>query len=166
MKIQAWDICWKVLWLSKKRIPLFWSEPLFYFYPQLDKAYVSTLKGEGKRKHMEDVLSSIYKEQEKTIEEKVDIYSSFWGRHEKDISRALSDAFSLDSSDIFNDLRCYVSMNPISPRFLSDGSFEVFYLNSGKGAIGTAIHEIIHFFWFLYGTTPFMTVRRNMSAQA
>lgn len=38
-------------------------------------------------------------------------------------------------------------MNPISPRFLSDGSFEVFYLNSGKGAIGTAIHEIIHFFW-------------------
>lgn len=115
---------------------------------------------------MEDVLSSIYKEQEKTIEEKVDIYSSFWGRHERDISRALSNAFSLDSSDIFNDLRCYVSMNPISPRFLSDGSFEVFYLNSGKGAIGTAIHEIIHFFWFLYGTTPFMTVRRNMSAQA
>ena len=45
---------------------------------------------------MEDVLSSIYKEQEKTIEEKVEIYSSFWGKHEKDISRALSDAFSLD----------------------------------------------------------------------
>ena len=136
-----------IMAFQKEDAASFWSEPLFYFYPQLDKAYVSTLKGEGKRKHMEDVLSSIYKEQEKTIEEKVEIYSSFWGRHERDISRALSDAFSLDSSDIFNDLRCYVSMNPISPRFLSDGSFEVFYLNSGKGAIGTAIHEIIHFFW-------------------
>ena len=85
-----------IMAFQKEDAASFWSEPLFYFYPQLDKAYVSTLKGEGKRKHMEDVLSSIYKEQEKTIEEKVEIYSSFWGKHERDISRALSDAFSLD----------------------------------------------------------------------
>ena len=155
-----------IMAFQKEDAASFWSEPLFYFYPQLDKAYVSTLKGEGKRKHMEDVLSSIYKEQEKTIEEKVDIYSSFWGRHERDISRALSNAFSLDSSDIFNDLRCCVSMNPISPRFLSDGSFEVFYLNRGMGAIGRPIHYIIHFFRFFYETTTFMTVRRNMNDQA
>ena len=68
-----------IMAFQKEDTASFWSEPLFYFYPQLDKAYVSTLKGEGKRKHMEDVLSSIYKEQEKTIEEKVEIYSSFWG---------------------------------------------------------------------------------------
>ena len=66
-----------IMAFQKEDAASFLSEPLFYFYPQLDKAYVSTLKGEGKRKHMEDVLSSIYKEQEKTIEEKVDIYSSF-----------------------------------------------------------------------------------------
>ena len=68
-----------IMAFQKEDSSFFWSEPLFYFYPQLDKAYVSTLKGEGKRKYMEDVLSSIYKEQEKTIEEKVEIYSSFWG---------------------------------------------------------------------------------------
>ncbi len=39
-------------------------------------------------------------------------------------------------------------MNPIEPRFLKEHRFDVFYLNSEKGAIGESIHEIVHFMWF------------------
>ena len=39
-------------------------------------------------------------------------------------------------------------MNPIEPRFLKEKYFDIFYLNSERGAIGESIHEIIHFFWF------------------
>ena len=33
-----------IMAFQKEDSSFFWSEPLFYFYPQLDKAYVSTLK--------------------------------------------------------------------------------------------------------------------------
>lgn len=49
---------------------------------------------------------------------------------------------------LFNDLRCNVSMNPIEPRFLKERCFDIFYLNSERGAIGESIHEIVHFVWF------------------
>jgi len=39
-------------------------------------------------------------------------------------------------------------MSPIAPRYLQERYFDVFYLNSEKGAIGSSIHEIIHFVWF------------------
>ena len=39
-------------------------------------------------------------------------------------------------------------MNPIEPRFLKEHRFDIFYLNSEKGAIGEIIHELIHFIWF------------------
>lgn len=39
-------------------------------------------------------------------------------------------------------------MNPIGPRFLEERCFDVFYLNSERGAIGVGIHEMVHFVWF------------------
>ncbi|MCB2286611.1 hypothetical protein LGK99_05770 [Clostridium algidicarnis] len=42
----------------------------------------------------------------------------------------------------------YILLNPISPRYLDNDSFDIFYLNSEKGALGLSLHEIIHFVWF------------------
>ena len=39
-------------------------------------------------------------------------------------------------------------VNPVSPRYLKEHSFDVFYLNSERGALGNALHEIVHFVWF------------------
>lgn len=36
----------------------------------------------------------------------------------------------------------------MSPRFLEAHAFEVFYLNSERGALGMALHEMTHFLWF------------------
>ena len=49
---------------------------------------------------------------------------------------------------MFNDLVCNISLNPVSPRYLKAHSFDVFYLNSERGALGNALHEITHFVWF------------------
>ena len=76
------------------------------------------------------------------------MYSQYWDVCRSQISAALSDAFSVDCSRLFNDLQCNVTMNPIEPRFLREHRFDIFYLNSERGAIGESIHEIIHFMWF------------------
>lgn len=126
----------------------FWSEPLFHFYPQLDRAYAASLPFPERRNYIEQVLRTVYVELEDSINEKADLYSKHWDNCKGQIIAALSDAFCIDCSKRFNDLRCNVSMNPIEPRFLKEQRFDIFYLNSERGAIGESIHEIIHFVWF------------------
>jgi len=126
----------------------FWSEPLFYFYSQLDKTYAESLPLVEKTKYIEQYLRSEYPKLKDMIEQRISLYSKYWGECEKQISDALSDAFEIDCSMLLNDMKCNITMNPVCPRFLQEHSFDIFYLNSEKGAIGMAIHEIIHFIWF------------------
>ncbi len=93
-------------------------------------------------------MREIYPEIKETIDEKVVVYSRHWEICRPQITAALSDAFSVDCSVIFNDLRCNVTMNLVEPRFLEEHCFDIFYLNSKKDAVGESIHELIHFVWF------------------
>lgn len=138
----------QIIGFQNKEKTTFWSDSLYYFFPELDKAYTSTLPLTEKKKHIDRVLRKIYIELEDTINEKTMLYSQHWKSCRVQISDALSDAFDTDCCTLFNDLNCNISMNPISPRFLEEHSFDVFYLNSERGAIGSSIHEIIHFMWF------------------
>ena len=126
----------------------FWAEPLFHFYPQLDKAHADSLSLSEKKNYIQGVLSRVYDEQETVINKKAEMYSKHWAECKPQIVAALSEAFDCDCSALFNDLKCNISLNPIDPRFLREHSFDIFWLNSEKGAIGKAIHEIIHFVWF------------------
>ena len=126
----------------------FWYEPLFYFYPQLDKARALSMRGEERKNYLARELRQAYAGLEKTIDEKVVLYSRHWERCRPQVTAALSDAFKVDCATMFNDIKCSVTMNPIAPRFLRQRAFDVFYLNSEKGAVGMALHEIIHFVWF------------------
>ena len=126
----------------------FWSEPLYHFYPQLDKAYATSLPFSERKDYIERSLRVAYVELEDTITKKVALYSQHWASCKEQITAALSDAFGVDCTCLFNDVRCNLSMNPIEPRFLKERCYDTFYLNSERGAIGEGIHEIIHFVWF------------------
>ena len=126
----------------------FWSEPLYHFYPQLDKVYAASLPFSKRKEYIEHTLRAVYVELEDAINKKVALYSRHWDVCKEQITEALSDAFDVDCRKLFNDLRCNVSMNPIEPRFLKERCFDIFYLNSERGAIGESIHEIVHFVWF------------------
>lgn len=126
----------------------FWSEPLYHFYPQLDKAYAASLSFNQRKEYLERTMRRVYVEQEDVINEKVALYSRHWAACKGQVTAALSDAFGVDCAGLFNDIRCNVSLNPISPRFLKEHSYDTFYLNSQQGAIGVGIHELIHFVWF------------------
>lgn len=126
----------------------FWSEPLYHFYPQLDRSHAKSLPFDQRMQYMEDTLRQVYPGLKKTVDQKVLDYQAHWEAHKDQITAALSDAFGVDCTALFNDMRCNVSLNPIEPRFLAEHSFDIFYRNSHRGAIGEAIHEIIHFVWF------------------
>ena len=127
----------------------FWSEPLYHFYPQLDRAYAESLPAPKRKKYIADTMWAVYQELEEILEEKAALYTKRWEKYKGQITGALSEAFETDCRDILNDLRAHVTLNPVCPRYLAERQFDIFYLNSDKGAIGLAIHEIIHFVWFI-----------------
>lgn len=126
----------------------FWSEPLYHFYPQLDRTHAASLPFPQRRDYMEGTLRAVYGTLEETINEKTAQYARHWDGCREQVTAALSDAFGLNCGDLFNDLRCNVTMNPIMPRFLTERTFDLFYLASDRGAIGLALHELVHFVWF------------------
>lgn len=126
----------------------FWSDSLYYFYPQLDKEYARGITFDRRKEYIGKALREQYVHLESEINQKKELYAAHWAKNKKQIEAALSEAFEIDCSLLFNEMRCDISMNPVSPRFLEEERFEVFYLNSERGAIGVAIHEIIHIVWF------------------
>lgn len=126
----------------------FWSEPLYFVYPQLDRAYAKSLSFDGRKDYIRQVLLQVYAEEKGIIREKTVQYARHWARCKPQITAALTDAFGVDCAGLFPDIRCHVSLNPIEPRFLRERRYDTFYQNSERGAIGSGIHELIHFVWF------------------
>ncbi len=125
-----------------------WGDSLYVFYPQLDKEYALSLSRKDRQEYLEKTLERVYRENEVLIEEKVEIYGKHWQTHRQQVNEAFSEAFEMDCAGSFNDIAGNVTLNPIGPRYIDTRSFDVFYLNSERGAIGMALHEMVHFVWF------------------
>ena len=106
------------------------------------------LNMEQKEEYITEVIRNVYVENEVLLNQKVADYNAHWNKYKEQIEEALSDAFEMDVRGLFNDLEGKITLNPICPRFLKEHYFDVFYLNSERGAIGMSIHEMIHYLWF------------------
>lgn len=137
-----------IMEFTKEGQPPFWKDLLFRFYPSLDPADFASLSNREREDLLIEFFTDFHQNNRVLIEEKVALANRHWQSHEGVIVSALEDAFEVDLQNSFNDLICHTSFNPISPRYLEDHTFDHFYLESEKGAMGTAIHEIIHFIWF------------------
>ncbi len=126
----------------------YWSGPFFHFYPEVDRERYRELDRAGKKAYLTEFFAEYEQAKRGLLEEKLKSYNGYWKEHEAQIVGALEEAFELSLMDLFNDMCGYIAYNPICPRYLPDNAFDVFYLNSERGALGMAIHEVIHFVWF------------------
>ncbi len=126
----------------------FWMEPICFFYPQLKQETLVSLKEEQRAAYIQDVLAGVYEQNRTLLAEKRAAYQAHWDEHKKQITEAFSEAFDFNCEECFNDMTGNITLNPIAPRYLKEQSFDVFYKNSEKGALGMALHEITHFVWF------------------
>lgn len=133
----------------------YWSEPLFHFFANMDQERFQALSASEKKNYLSAELGKIYREQESTINQKVNDYNYYWKKYRSQVEAALSEAFGIDVSPLFNDLRGEICLNPICPRFLQEKYFQIFYLNSERGALGMSLHEIIHYLWFFVWNQEF-----------
>lgn len=126
----------------------FWTNSLYYFYPQIEQEKMAALDSEGRKQYLARTLQAVYDGLKEQLNEKAAACNAHWQQNRAQVEDALSEAFGVDSRQLFNDVRAHISLNPVSPRFLREHMFDVFYLNSHRGALGVALHEVIHFLWF------------------
>jgi len=137
-----------ILEFTKAGLSPFWTEPLFHFYPDMDKAHFLQLDYTGRKKYLSGYFTVYESKSRDLLAEKLNSYNSYWQKYEAQIVSALEEIFSIDLTAVFNDLTCMTTFCPVSPRYLDRHTFDNFFMESEKGALGTAIHEIIHFVWF------------------
>lgn len=126
----------------------YWTDALYFFFPQVQEERMKALDAEGRKRYLAETLREVYDGLREQLDEKVIAYNEHWMKHRTQIEDALSEAFQLDTRPLFNDVRALITLNPVCPRFLQEHAFDVFYLNSHRGALGISMHEIIHFLWF------------------
>ena len=105
----------------------FWIDSLFYFYPNLNKQELLTMSFDNRKAYITDKLLSEYRIIKNEMDDKAERYNQYFERYSDQINAALSEAFSIDTYNLFNDLTANICMNPVSPRFLQERYFEVFY---------------------------------------
>lgn len=67
----------QILEFQKEKISAFWSEPLFYFYPELNRDYVQSLSKVEREKYFEESFRKIYEENRSVIDGKVVGYNKY-----------------------------------------------------------------------------------------
>lgn len=125
-----------------------WQNSLFELYPTLDRAQFLSVPKQDRKAYLYTVLKPVYDEKLPAITQKTKTFRTHWLQHRLQVEAAFSDAFTVDANALFNDLTANITFNPVSPRYLSECVFDVFEMNSEKGALGTSLHEMVHFFWF------------------
>lgn len=127
----------------------FFKDPIFKLYPQINsKKYDSLICETEKKNYITKVLKEKYTDDINVFQEKVELYNYHWQSNKEDIIKAFEENFNIKLDNKLNDMIGYLGLNPICPRFLDTHIFEVCYFNSERGAVGTALHEIVHFIWF------------------
>lgn len=137
-----------VLEFAKEGMSPFWLDSFFYFFPDIKKDMFFELNHNERFEFLKEYFTNIKDKNYDELLSKNNVYNSYWQMNEPEIVSAFEDVFEIDLSNEFNDLICQTSFNPINPRYLDHNKFEHFYLESEKGALGTALHEITHFIWF------------------
>lgn len=126
----------------------FWSDALFYFYPNLSKEKMTALDAAGRKAYLLGALRPVWEGLKEELDSKVRLYQAQFDQYHAQIEDALSEAFETDTGKLFNDLAANITLNPVCPRFLKEKYFDLFYKNSERGALGISLHEGIHYLWF------------------
>ncbi len=144
-----------VMMFQEDDVSGWWRDVLFMCYTDIDKYKFMALDKAGQQEYIADYLGQLYAKEASNIDNKIVQYQQHWDKHSATVNEAFSEIFGIDTTAIFNDIIVNVTLNPISPRFLVEHVFDVFYLNSHSGALGMSLHELVHYIWFYVWHTEF-----------
>lgn len=137
-----------ILLFQRPETGSWWRDALYSFYPQIERRRMDQMNGTEQAEYLRKVLSDMYHQLVPELEEKQAAYQAHWEENRQEVEEALGDIFRMPLAERFQNIRANITLNPICPRYLKERTFDLFYRNSPGGALGMALHEVVHFLWF------------------
>jgi hypothetical protein len=120
---------------------------LLNYFPELKK-----LEGIDDKniiyKKIEEVVTNDYKKYEERIKSETERYNKIWESYNDRYFEALSKYLNANFKEDLKNIRAYVGLTPVFPRYLDTCSFSVATGLSDEWIISTCAHETCHFMWF------------------
>ena len=110
---------------------------------------IAQLKGKSEQQQYDyifKIISPLYDNAKKEMEEKKELFQRHWDTHQSSINEEFAKIFDYEIPN----KKCIgnVNLNPISPRYIENWSFDLPHGYTASEAFSISIHEIIHFLWF------------------
>ena len=125
-----------------------WSERIYWHYPQLRKRVSSVNNPELKKREEYSFFQELFEREKPLLEENSRIFQREWGKINDKVMLALSDIVEQEWPNKYATITARVSINPICPRDINRGVFDVFYKESINSMKEVVIHELLHFIYF------------------
>lgn len=136
------------LWTQEDGQTPYWRDWLYRVYPSLDKEKILSLPWLEREKFLKKELSQIYHQILPQLEKQAKHWNQIFESYQDQLTKAYSLAFEVNAKNILNDMFACPNLNPVSPRYLDQHSFFLFYRMDDDVMMRTTLHEIMHFFWF------------------
>lgn len=137
---------------QKDGTPVWWHRRIFDAYSDLDYDYCWNKKITENQRF--DYITKQMKIQAvkcaDAIRKSITVFENTWQLIAEKLNAIYGAAFDNDCSNILNDMKAEVGLNPICPRNIQDYTFHVYYKFEHKFAMSIALHEITHFVWFYF----------------
>lgn len=108
------------------------------------------LKGKNwneRHKFLAQILTPIYNSSLEGMEKSVKEFQDYWDKNSTLICSELERIFNIKFQGV-QQYYAEININPVSPRFLAEKSFDVNNKSTKQNALQICIHELIHFCWF------------------
>jgi hypothetical protein len=125
-----------------------WSDVYLEMYPELGKQISETQNKREIEKISEDFFKKLYHEKLKEMKKTAKEFQADWNKDGKKLLDALSKVVEKEWPENCREMKAWVSLNPICPRFLEQRAFDVYWRSPIEEMKGTCLHEILHFIWF------------------
>ncbi len=142
-----------ILFHQKDGTPKYWHYHLFHAYPDLDYNYCwsAGISEEQRFDYIVKQMKIQAKKRQDIVNKSVKSFQQFWNNNITDkLNKVFSSAFDNDCSNILNEMKAEVGLNPNCPRYIDKCSFDVYHYYDTQWAMTTALHEITHFVWFYF----------------
>ncbi|MEK6926961.1 MAG: hypothetical protein AABX11_00865 [Nanoarchaeota archaeon] len=125
-----------------------WSRLYSKEYPEFGKLIEKVQNPEEIKKISNDFFKKLYYDKLKELEKIAKSFQIEWDKEGEQLLRALSKIVEKEWLQDWKEMKAWVSLNPICPRFIEQRAFDIYWKAPPDKMKSTALHEILHFIWF------------------
>lgn len=125
-----------------------WSEKVYRVYPDLKEKLAGKDNKDDQYSVCKKYVEEFIEKNRATVESSIDVLQKYWDSTAESFFSEITKDFETGYPDTIKQIEARVSMVPIFPRNVHEWWFNVSYRSTETGMKMTAIHEMIHFFWF------------------